>query len=213
MITSAPWLLLVDDHPIVRQGLAAVITKAFPRAMVAEVGTAKDAMAQFDATDFTLVVLDLGLPDRDGLEVLMDMKKQKPQCPVLVLSIHAEDQYAIRAIRAGASGYLAKDRAPEELVAAITRVMEGGRYVTASLAERLLTSLEHPEQADLHQSLSHREFQVLKLMASGKSLTDIGDELHINPKTVSTYRFRLLEKLRLKTTADLVRYALEHHVV
>jgi two-component system invasion response regulator UvrY len=160
----------------------------------------------------SLVLLDISLPDRSGFDVLKQLKYERPGLPVLILSVHSEDQYAVRFIKAGASGYLMKEGAPEELVKAIRKVNAGGKYVSASLAEKLVSHLGASDKLP-HENLSNREFQILCMIAQGKSLKSIADELCVSEKTVSTYRSRIMEKMKMSTNADLTRYALDHHLV
>ena len=178
-------------------------------------GEAKNAGECFSLvrkTDCTLVLLDITLPDRSGFDVLKQLQYELPRLPVLILSVHSEDQYAVRFIKAGASGYLMKEGAPEELVKAIRKVNAGGKYVSASLAEKLVSHLDASDKPP-HENLSDREFQILCMIAGGKSLKNIADAFCISEKTVSTYRSRVLEKMKMCTNSDLTRYALENHLV
>ena len=160
-----------------------------------------------------LVILDLSLPDRSGLQVLTDLKREQPELPVIVLSMHAEDEYAIRALRIGASGYITKESAPEELVAALQKVMRGGRYMTPTLAEKIAFSYASPATAEKpHHTLSERELEVLQLIGAGKSLKEIAAMLSLSVKSVGTYRARVLEKMAMSTNADLIRYVIEHNL-
>jgi len=205
-------VIVVDDHPVVRRGLKQIIEDEPDMEVVGEAKNAGECFALVRKTDCTLVLLDITLPDRSGFDVLKQLKYEHPNLPILILSVHSEDQYGLRFIKAGASGYLMKEGAPEELVSAIRKVNAGGKYVSASLAEKLvyhLGALDKP----LHENLSDREFQILCLIAWGKSLKDIANELCISEKTVSTYRARILEKMKMSTNSDLTRYALDHHLV
>ncbi len=206
-------ILIVDDHAIVRQGLKQVLTQEFKSATLGEAGTAQGMLDAFQEQEWDAVVLDINLPDRSGLEVLKEMKGLRPALPVLMLSIHPEEQYAVRALKTGASGYLTKESAPEELVAAMRKVMGGGKYVSSSLAERLAGNLSAEVNAPMSRGLSDREHQVILRIAQGKTVTQTAGELSLSIKTVSTYRARLLKKLRLKTTAQLIRYALDNQLV
>ena len=163
--------------------------------------------------EWDAVILDIGLPGRGGLDVLKDIKQEAPRLPVLILSMHPEEQYAVRAIRAGAAGYLTKEAAPEKLVDAVRKVVSGGRYISPELAERLATALTMDATRPLHASLSDREFAVLRLIASGQTVGDIADRLSLSVKTVSTYRARILEKMRLKNNAELMQYVLTNHLL
>jgi two-component system invasion response regulator UvrY len=214
-MTSAhpPRFLLVDDHALLRRGLRELLGEEFPGAEFDEAASGPLAIEQVKKTPFSLLVLDLAIPGRDGLDVLKEVHQLIPRMPVLVLSVHAEEQYAIRALRAGAVGYITKESAPEELCKAVRRVLEGGKYVSASLAEKLATNLSTHDGSPLHESLSDRELQVLRMLAFGKSVKDIGGELALSEKTISTYRARLLEKMTMKTNADVMRYALRAGLV
>ncbi len=201
-------ILLVDDHAIVRKGLRQVLTEELPSPTFGEAGSAAGLQQALSKHKWDLVILDLNLPDRHGLEVLKDLKASRPQLPVLVLSLSPEEQYASRAIRAGASGYVTKDSAPEELTTAVEKVLSGGKYVSLSLGEQLAHELSERPDASI-RSLSDRELQILRLIAKGHTLAGIANRLALSAKTVSTYRGRLLDKLRLRTTADLIRYAVD----
>lgn len=205
-------VIIVDDHPVIRRGLKQIIEDERDMEVA---GTAKNADEFFSLVrkaDCTLVLLDITLPDKSGFDVLKQLKYEQPGLPVLILSMHPEDQYAVRFIKAGASGYLMKESAPEELVSAIRKVNAGGKYVSAALAENLVSQLDALDKPP-HENLSDREFQILCMIAEGKTLKDIAGELCISEKTVGTYRARLLIKMKMSTNADLIRYALEHHLV
>ena len=203
-------ILIADDHAIVRQGLKQVLLEEFQQATIVETSTGQGVLEMVQAQPWNILILDIHLPDKNGVEVLKEVKMVKPDLPVVVLSLSPEDQYGIRVLRAGGSGYLTKESAPEELVTAVKKVIGGGRYVSSNLAEQLAASIAPQANAPSHQSLSDRELEVLEYLGSGKTVTDIADTLALSVKTVSTYRSRLLEKLQLKTTADLIRYAYEH---
>jgi two-component system, NarL family, invasion response regulator UvrY len=205
-------ILLVDDHAIVRVGLKQMLTDAFAQVEVTEVGTGQDALANVQAASWDLIILDINLPDTNGLDVLKKLKTLRSGLPVVVLSFHPEEQYAVRALKSGASAYVTKDTAPEELATAIKTVLAGRQYVTATLAERLEAMPLHAAGKPLHTLLSDRELQVLSMIGGGKSVTEIAVALDLSVKTVSTYRMRLLSKLQLKTTSALIRYALTHHL-
>lgn len=206
-------ILIVDDHAIVRQGLKQILAEEFPKGTFGEAGTAAEAMQCVHGRKWDIVLLDLTLPGRGGLDILADIKTAQPALPVLVLSMHPEAEFAVRALKAGAAGYLTKQSAAEELLTAINKALAGGRYVTASLAERLAADLAAGTPRLPHEELSNREFQTLRMLAAGKSVKEIGVTLNLSGKTVSTYRARVLEKLQLKSTVDLARYALEHRLV
>jgi DNA-binding NarL/FixJ family response regulator len=207
-------VLIVDDHAVVRRGVAQILTEAFHRIEIGEADSGKSGLAAVKKEHWDVVILDINLPDRKGLEVLRTLKADYPQLPVMILSLHPEEQYALRAIKAGASAYLTKQTAPEELVAALKQVLKGRMVVSAFLAERLSDALSKDNPTiPARQTLSGREFDVLCKLAQGQSIRAIADQLTLSVKTVSTYRARLLDKLHLKTTADLIRYALDHHLV
>jgi two-component system invasion response regulator UvrY len=206
-------ILIVDDHPIVRLGLKQTLADAAEIGEIGEAATPQQALDLIRHREWDAVVLDIGLPGRGGLEVLKDIKDELPRLPVLILSMHSEDQFAVRAIRAGAAGYLTKAAAPENLVDAIRKVASGGRYIGPELAERLATELTIDAARPLHASLSDREFDVLRFIASGQTVGDIADRLSLSVKTVSTYRARVLEKMRMKNNAELMQYALTNHLL
>ena len=205
-------VIIVDDHPVVRRGLKQIIAAEQGMQVVGEAENAREALRVIRQTACDAVVLDITLPDGSGLDVLSRLKSERSALPVLIMSMHQEEQYAMRVLKAGASGYLMKDSIPEELIKAIRKIASGGKYISSSLAERLASELASPE-TPLHKKLSDREFQIMCLIASGKSLKEIGAALCISDKTVSSYRSRILEKMRMSTNADLTRYALEHHLV
>ena len=204
-------ILIVDDHQIVREGLKRMLGLDDRDDLFGDASTAAEALALIGEQDWDIAVLDISLGSSSGLELLNTMQKLRPRLPVLVLSMHSEEQYARRAFQAGASGYLMKNSPSAELAIAINRIARGGKYVSARLAEALVT--ESNPGLPPHQRLSQREFEVLRLLASGKAVSEIADILSLSDKTVSTYRSRILEKLQRKTTADLVRYALEHSLI
>ena len=205
-------VIIVDDHPVVRRGLKQIIEDEPDMEVVGDAKNAGECFSLVRQTDCTLVVLDITLPDRNGFDVLKQLKYEHPKLHVLILSAHPEDQYGLRLIKAGAAGYLMKEGAPEELVLAIRKVNAGGKYVSASLAEKLVYQLGALDKPP-HENLSDREFQILCMIAEGKTPKDIADKLCISEKTVSTYRTRILEKMKMSTNAGLTRYALENHLV
>ena len=202
-------VLIADDHAVVREGLKRIVAQNADMTVVGEAGTGHEVLAFVRARDCDLVLLDLSMPGKDGLETLKELKLVKPGLPVLVLSVYPEDQYAVRLLRAGASGYLTKDSAPEELVAAIRKVSKHGHYVSAALGERLALLIESPDDRAPHERLSDREYRVMILMASGKTATQVADDLCLSVKTVSTYRMRALHKLGMKTNAEFAFYAMK----
>jgi two-component system invasion response regulator UvrY len=205
-------VIIVDDHPVVRQGLKQIIGTEQDLQLVGEAETAREALSVIRRTACDAVVLDITLPDASGLDVLSQLKSEHPTLPVLIMSIHEEEQYALRVLKAGASGYLMKDSVPEDLIKAIRKIVSNGKYISPSLAERLASEFISPGELS-HEKLSNREFQIMCLIASGKSLKEIGEALCISGKTVSIYRARILEKMNMSTNADLTRYTLEHHLV
>jgi len=205
--------LVVDDHAVVRRGVRELLAEEFPDCEVVEAATGEDAVRTFAEGSWDLVVLDLAMPGRGGLDALKGIQHQRPQVPVLVLSAHAEDQYAIRALRAGARGYVTKQSASDELVLAARKLLAGTPYVSASLAEHLASLLTRTPERPPHETLSDREMQVFRMLAVGKSVKEIGAELALSDKTISTYRARVLEKMNLRSNAELMRYALRSGLV
>jgi two-component system, NarL family, invasion response regulator UvrY len=206
-------LALCDDHPIFRQGLTAILALHSDIRVELEVGSGAELLQQSAGKKLDVVVLDISLPDMSGLDVVKALRAAGSTAGVLILSMHPEEQYARRVLKAGASGYLQKDSPPDELVAAIRKIARGGRYITSSLAERLALDLEGKADKPPHELLSDREYQVLCLLAAGKGVKEIAHELTLSAPTVSTYRARVFEKLGISSTAELVRYALEHRLV
>ena len=206
-------ILIADDHTIVRKGLKQILSEGISAVEFAESSNAPETLTLVSSKKFDIVILDLSMPGRSGLDLLKDIRVQSPKLPILVLSMHPEDQYALRVIKAGAMGYMTKDSAPEELVSAVTKILNGGRYVSANLSEQLVSLLQKHQKGAGHESLSDREFQVLELIASGKTVSEVADKLSLSVKTVSTYRTRILEKLHLSTNAELTRYAMQNKIV
>ncbi|HEX9923943.1 MAG TPA: response regulator transcription factor [Anaerolineae bacterium] len=206
-------VLIADDHPIVRQGLRQILSDISDMKVAGEAVNGQEALDQVRAGGWDVLVLDITMPDRSGFDILKELKHEQPDLPVLVLSIHAEEQFAVRVLKAGASGYLTKENAPAELIKAIRKVVSGGKYISSSLAETLAFGLDTTSEQPRHAALSDREFQVMQMMASGKTLADIAEELSLSTKTVSTYRTRLLEKMDLKTNAEIIRYAIENGLI
>jgi DNA-binding NarL/FixJ family response regulator len=206
-------VLVADDHAIVRRGLTLILSEEFEQVVVGEAQNGREVIEQIEKDDWEVVVLDITMPGRSGLDLLKEIKRLRPQLPVLILSMHSEDQFAVRAFKAGAAGYMTKEKAPEELVKAIKKVLAGGKYVSATLAETLVSGLEVDTDKPAYESLSDREYQVLRMIASGKTVKEIADELSLSMKTISTYRTRILEKLRMRTNAELTYYALANKLV
>jgi DNA-binding NarL/FixJ family response regulator len=211
--TTAVRILVVDDHPSFRRGVKDILEEGFEGARMAECGNAQEMLDRIRETKYDLVVLDISMPGRSGPEVLKELKQLAPSVPVLILSMHPEDQYAIRMFKAGAAGYLTKSSAPEELVQAAKKVMAGGQYVSASVGEALAMTVRTGVDKMPHERLSDREYEVLCLIASGKTVSDIAEEVHLSVTTISTYRARILDKMNLKNNAELTRYAMQHGLV
>ncbi len=206
-------ILVVDDHAIVREGLKSILAKAENLTVIGEAGNAPDAMALLRKQPCDLVLLDLSLPGKTGVDLLKTIRDEFPKVRVLVLSTYPEDQYAVRVLKLGASGYLTKESAPELLIQAIRKVASGGKYVSSAMAEKLLDEIGREGQHAPHQLLSDKEFEIFKLIAMGKSLTDIADGMRVSIKTISTHRTRILEKTGFKANADFTRYALQHGLI
>lgn len=206
-------VLVVDDHAILRKGLAQILEDTPDLRVTGEADSGMQAIRMVQEQPFDLVLLDISMPDKHGIEVLKQLRQVRPSLPVLILSMHAEDQYALRSIKTGAAGYLNKQSAPAQLVTAIRQVASGKKYISVELAEQLANGLSQGYQELAHQSLSNREYQTLCLMASGKGLTEIAETMSLSVKTVSVYRARLLEKMNLRNNAEAIQYAITHHLL
>lgn len=206
-------LLIADDHTLVRKGLRQILLDTQDVEVVDEASDGKEIIKKISKNDYTLVLLDISLPGRSGIEVLKQIKCIKPELPVLILSMHPEEQYAVRSIRAGASGYVTKESAPDELLAAIIKVAQGGKYITSTLAEKLAFEVEKPTEKTLHETLSDREYQVMCMIASGKTVKEIAEILSLSVKTISTHRVRLLHKMNMRNNAQLTHYAIKNGLV
>lgn len=206
-------ILLVDDHPVVRQGIKQVLSGAFHPALVGEAANAEEGMIEIRNTDWDVMVLDISLPGASGLDLLKDLRRERPTLPVLVLSMHPPDQFARRAMNAGASGYLTKDSPPTELVKAVGEVMAGRRYLNPAVIEEMVLNLQPARDQRPHEVLSDREYQVLRMIASGLTVSQVATRLSLSVKTVSTYRARVLEKMNMKTTAELMHYGIQQNLV
>ena len=206
-------VVVVDDHAVVREGLKRIITENVGMTVTGEAADGHEAMLVIKSEPCDVVLLDITMPNKNGLDVLKELHAESPRLPVLVLSMHGEDQYAIRVLRAGAAGYLTKDSAPAKLVQAIRKVVRGGKYVSPTLAERLVYDLGPGSDKAPHEILSDREYQVLCMISSGKTVTQIAEELALSVKTISTYRVRILEKLKMKNNAEITRYAIKEGLV
>jgi two-component system invasion response regulator UvrY len=206
-------ILIVDDHAIVRRGLRDLLSDEFPGAAFGEACDAAQALEELRGSKWDVALLDIALPGKSGLDLLKDLKSEWPKLPVLVVSAHPEDQFAVRALKAGAGGYMTKESAPEELGKAIRKILPGGRYVSPALAEKLALGVTKDLKRTPHETLSDREYEVMSRIASGKTVTEIAEELSLSAKTISTYRARVLEKLGVKNSAKIVQYALRNGLV
>ena len=206
-------ILIADDHAIIREGLKQIMADTSDMVVAGEAADGNQVLELLDKDDWNVILLDIGLPGRGGLDILKQLKRERPEIPVLILSIYPEEQYAVRALKAGAAGYLTKESAPDELIAATRRVISGRKYISASLAEKLAVDLADDHDKLPHETLSDREYQVMCLIAGGMTVTEIAERLFLSGKTISTYRTRLLEKMGMKTNAELTRYAILHGLV
>jgi two-component system invasion response regulator UvrY len=206
-------VLIADDHALLRRGLKEILVREFDDASCSEAGEAAQVLHQVRSQTWDLIILDISMPGRSGLDVLSDLKQLRPDLPVLVLSAYPEGQYAKRVLKAGAAGYMNKETASDELVKAVRRVLAGGRYVSSTLAETLASDLSEHAGRPIHENLSNREFEVLRMIASGRTSSQIAEELHLSVTTVSTYRARILEKTRMANNAELMRYAFQNRLI
>lgn len=206
-------ILIADDHPIVRQGLRQILAAEPDVGAIGEAETGQKVLELVRKQHWDVVVLDITMPGRSGLDVLKELKNERPKLPVLVLSAHPEDQYAVRVLKAGAAGYMTKEKAPEELIKAIRKVLGGRKYLSESLAEKLAFDLDTDTEKPLHKTLSDREYEVMLMIASGRTATQISKKLYLSVKTISTYRARILEKMGMKNNAELMRYALQNRLI
>lgn len=207
--------LLIDDHKIIIEGLKHILLIHFPSCVIDEGSSAEDAINKINTSQYDVVICDLTMPGRSGLDVVKQVHEMRPHLPVLILSMHPEEHYALRALKAGAWGYLNKSDGAEVLIPAIERVLQGRKYISAYLAEQLVSKLDKPQhdESQLHEVLSTREFDVFKLLAEGKSISDIAQQLLLSLSTVSTHRARILNKMNMKTNADLVKYAVQNNLI
>jgi len=206
-------ILIADDHAVVRRGLREILADALPGAGFSEAGNGDEVLSQLGKTTVAMLVLDINMPGRSGVDVLRDVKHAYPRLPVVILSVHPEEQYAMRCLKAGAAAYINKDSASEELANATRKILSGGRYISASLAEKLIDNLDESADKLPHESLSDREHEVMKMIAAGVPLTEIGERLHVSVKTISSYRARIMEKMQMKSNAELTRYAITHSLI
>jgi two-component system invasion response regulator UvrY len=206
-------ILVADDHTIFREGLKRILAECADVIVADEASNGREVLDKIWKNEYDMVLLDISMPGITGLEALKQLKTDRPRLPVLVLSMHPEEQYAVRALRAGASGYLTKESAPDELITAIRKISQGRKYITSSLAERLAFEVEADSERPPHEILSDREYQVLRMIASGSTIKEIAKELSLSIKTVSTYRTRIMGKMKMKTNAELMHYALKHQIL
>jgi len=206
-------ILIADDHPIVRKGLRQILEEGGIGRKVEEAGSGKEAVEKVRAGSFDIALLDISMPEMSGLEALEEIKKLRPSLPVLILSIYPEEEYAVRALKSGASGYMTKKSAPDELITAIRKIVRGSRYISPSLADFLASHLTEENSKPLHETLSNREFQVMRMIAAGRSLKEIAYDMSLSPKTISTFRTRILQKMQLQNNADLIQYAIKNKLI
>lgn len=206
-------ILIADDHPIFLEGLKKIIGGVSNMEVTGEACNGQEALSKVQAENYDVVLLDISMPGISGLDVLKQLKIEKPRLPVLILSVYPEEQFAIRSFKAGASAYLTKLQASKELIAALKKVLQGGKYVSSTLAEKMAFILENGPDKPLHEKLSDREYQVLLLIVSGKKTSEIAKEMFLSPKTVGTYRMRIMDKMNMKSNAELTRYAIMNHLL
>ncbi len=206
-------IIIADDHALIRKGLKEILQQV-EGLVLDEAVNGHELLAKVSENDYDIIVLDISMPGKSGLDVLKDLRRIKPDIPVLILSVYPEEQYALRVLKAGASGYLTKDSAPDDLITAIKKIVSGGKYISPSLAEILLTEVKTGGSTKhFHENLSDREFQVMKMLAAGKTVKEISEELFLSPKTVSTYRTRIYEKMKFSSKAELTGYAIKNGLV
>ena len=206
-------ILIADDHAVVRRGLKEILADALAGARFSEAASGDEALSLLAVSPVNVLVLDINMPGRSGLDVLRDVKHNYPRLPVIILSVQPEDQYAMRCLRAGAAAYINKDSAQEELALAIKKILGGGRYISQHLAEQLVSQMDEPAGKLFHELLSDREYEVMRMIASGVPLTEIAGRLHVSVKTISTYRARIMEKMQMKSNAEVARYAMKHQII
>jgi two-component system invasion response regulator UvrY len=206
-------VLIADDHAVVRQGLKQILAETTDMVVGGEATNTQEVIDKVRHENWDVVVLDITMPGRGGLDIIKELKHERPKLPILILSMHSEDQFAVRALKAGASGYMSKESAPDLLVKAIRKVYTGGKYISVTLAEKLAFDLGTDSEQPPHEKLSDREFQVMCMIASGNTVKEIADRLSLSVKTISTYRARILEKMKMKTNAELTHYAIRNQLV
>jgi two-component system, NarL family, invasion response regulator UvrY len=206
-------VMIADDHAVVREGVKHIFSETPDIKVAGEAANGKEVLENIGKHEYDLLLLDIAMPGRDGLDILKEIKVQKPKLPVLILSMFPEEQYALRALKSGASGYLTKDSIPNELVKAVRKVLRGGNYISSSFSEKLLTEITSNITKPLHETLSDREFQIMRMIACGKTMNEIADELSLSSKTVYTYRARILEKMGMKNNMEVTHYATKHGLI
>ncbi|MBL7738424.1 MAG: response regulator transcription factor [Chitinophagaceae bacterium] len=206
-------ILIADDHAIVRKGLKQILLEEYPSAAISEVSDAESLLADITRDEWSVVICDMNMPGRSGLDALTQIKQIAPRLPVLIMSMYPEDQYALRVLKAGASGYLGKDNIHDDIIKAVQTVLLGKKFITPTIAEKLANALGEDISRQPHESLSDREFDVFKLLASGKAISDIAAQLSLSATTVSTYRSRIMEKMHMRSNAELTRYAIEKSLI
>lgn len=207
-------IIIADDHALIRKGLKEILQQVEGLILLDEAVNGHELLEKISKNDYDIIVLDISMPGKSGLDVLKDLRRVKPEIPVLILSVYPEDQYAIRVLKAGASGYLTKDSAPDDLIVAIKKIISGGKYVSPSLAEKLVAEVKSSGGIkQLHENLSDREFQVMKMLAAGKTIKEISEELYLSPKTISTYRTRIYDKMKFSSKAELTGYAIKNQLM
>jgi two-component system, NarL family, invasion response regulator UvrY len=207
-------IIIADDHALIRKGLKEILQPVKGLVLLDEAENGSELLLKISQNDYDIVVLDISMPGKSGLDVLKDIRRLQPDLPVLILSVYPEEQYAIRVLKAGASGYMTKDSAPDDLVNAIKKIVSGGKYISPSLAEILASEVKSGGTIkQLHENLSDREFQVMKMIAAGKTIKEISEELFLSPKTVSTYRTRIYEKMKFSSKAELTGYAIKNQLI
>jgi len=206
-------ILIADDHAVVREGVKRILSEMPDITVAGEAGNGQEALEKIAKKAYDLILLDIAMPGKDGLEILKEIKALKPKLPVLVLSMFPEEQYALRALKSGASGYLTKESIPDELIKAVRKITQGGKYISSSFSEKFILSMDSDMERPPHENLSDREYQVMRMIASGRTLKEIAEALFLSVKTVSTYRARILEKMGMKNNAELTHYAIKNNIV
>lgn len=206
-------IIIADDHAIVREGLKQILSDSLHITSIDDVSDGIELLNKIQKNDYDIIILDISMPGKSGIETLRDIKSIKPNIPVLMLSIHPEEQYAIRVLKAGASGFISKDSAPDELIAAVEKIIGGHKYITPTLAEKLASEISPAKDKPAHEYLSNREFEVFKMIAAGNTITEIANSFNLSVKTISTYRARIYEKMNLSSRAELTQYAIQNKLI